>query len=305
MRKLTPLPRLRGLCAAALLALAATSASAEDRPRVVAVSQALASFAEALLGDAAQVEFPVPDGVDPSFWRPSIADISAVQSADMILLNGAGFATWIDRVSLPRSRVVNTSAGIEDRFIVTESITHSHGDGGEHSHEGLAAYTWLDPTLARAQVEVMATALERRGLAPDDADARLADLRAALTTLDTETRNALQGMSDTTFIATHPRYQYLARRYDLSIAALEWEAGAMPNADELAALEALVEETGARVLIWEAAPPAEAIDAASALGLASVVFEPWAARTASEGTFVDAYAAAVAALSEAARQAIK
>ena len=158
--------RTRWLLAAAFACLTALAAAAQDRPRIVAVNGALTYFAEQLAGDAAEVAFPVPEGVDPSFWRPSIADISAIQEADLILLNGASFATWIDRVSLPRSRVVNTSAAIEERFIVTESITHSHGDGGEHSHEGLAAYTWLDPTLAIAQAEAVAGALVARGLMP-------------------------------------------------------------------------------------------------------------------------------------------
>ena len=130
--------------------LAATALIAEDRKHIVVVNYALQYFAERLTEGSVDVDFPVPRDVDPAFWRPAIADISRIQSADLILLNGAGFATWIDRVSLPRARVVNTSAAIEDKFIVTESITHSHGEGGAHSHEGLASYLWLDPSLAAA-----------------------------------------------------------------------------------------------------------------------------------------------------------
>ncbi|MEL6959952.1 MAG: metal ABC transporter substrate-binding protein [Pseudomonadota bacterium] len=276
----------------------ATAVGAQDVPRVVAVNDALSDFAERLLGDAAEVVFPVPEGVDPSFWRPSISDISAIQSADLILLNGAGFATWIDRVSLPRSRVVNTSAAIEDRFIVTESITHSHGDGGEHSHEGLASYTWLDPMLALAQAEAIAAAVIARDLAPaDDVDARLADLRTDLTALDATARDALQVLDGVAIIATHPRYQYFASRYDLTISSLEWEAGALPTDADFADLADLMAETEARILIWEAQPPGDAIERAAALGLQSVVFEPWASHGSGEG-FINSYANAVADLSE-------
>ena len=207
----------RAMFAGALLAVFATTAAAQDRPQVIAVSQALQDLAQRLLAEDADVVFPVPDGTDPSFWRPSIADISTEQSADLILLNGAGFATWIDRVSLPRGRLVNTSDGITDRFIVTESITHSHGDGGEHSHEGLASYTWLDPTLAIAQAEAIAAAILARDLAEaDEVEARLAKLTSDLTTLDATARDVLQDVQNVAMIATHPRYQYFARRYGLS-----------------------------------------------------------------------------------------
>ena len=169
----------------AALVLSASMALAQDKPRIVAVNYPLKYFAERLLGDSAEVIYQVPDGVDPSFWRPSVADISTIQSADLILLNGAGFAAWVDRVSLPRARLVNTSAEIEDRFIVTESITHSHGDGGAHSHEGVAAYTWLDPTLAIAQAEAIAAAVVTRGLASaGDVEGRMSDLRSDLMDLE-------------------------------------------------------------------------------------------------------------------------
>ncbi|MEM6727439.1 MAG: metal ABC transporter substrate-binding protein, partial [Pseudomonadota bacterium] len=225
-------------------------------------------------------------------------------AADLILLNGAGFATWIDRVSLPRSRVVNTSRAIEDRFIVTESITHSHGDGGEHSHEGLASYTWLDPTLAAAQADAIAGALASRGLAaPNDVFAELAALTEELEALDAEAQEALSGARDVPIIATHPRYQYFAARYGLSITALEWDAGAEPTADELADLQAMMDETGARILIWEAAPPGDGADAACSLGLACVTFEPMA-HAPSARTFADVFRKAIADIADAAETSL-
>ncbi|NRB01383.1 MAG: metal ABC transporter substrate-binding protein [Rhodobacteraceae bacterium] len=302
MRKLSLVGFVRIWLAIATVVASLSAALAQDRPRVVAVNQALQSFAEQLLGDAADVVFLVPEGVDPSFWRPSIADISAVQSADLILLNGAGFATWVDRVSLPRSRVVNTSKSIEDQFIYTETITHSHGDGGEHSHEGVASYTWLDPMLAIAQAEAIAAAVIARDLAPaEDVETRLDRLRSDLTDLDKTSQDALSGLEGVAIIATHPRYQYFARRYGLMIASLEWDAGATPSAEDLADLKAHLAQNDARVLLWEAHPSQEATALTEALGLNNVVFEPWAS-AGSQNSFIEAYKRAVLELSEAARQ---
>ena len=282
--------------AGVVVSLCATlSVNAQDRPQVVAVNDPLAFFAERLLSDEADVVFPVPADVDPSFWRPSISDISTIQSADLILLNGAGFATWVDRVSLPRSKVVNTTAALKDRFIVTESITHSHGDGGEHSHEGLASYTWLDPQLALAQAEAVARAIVTRELAPARlVEQRLSDLAAELTALDVAALEAFASLEGVAMIATHPRYHYLERRYGLSITSLEWEAGAMPTAEQLAELGTLVADTGANILLWEAAPPQQALDAVAALNLRSVVFPPLAHR--SDGGYLAAFQRAIAEL---------
>ncbi|KQB98465.1 hypothetical protein AL073_00310 [Loktanella sp. 1ANDIMAR09] len=292
------MPLLRPFLAVVMTLLAANPVAAQDRARVVAVNYPLQYFAERLVEDAAEVIFPVPAEVDPSFWRPSIADISTIQSADLILLNGAGFATWVDRVSLPRAKVVNTTTAIEDQFIRTESITHSHGDGDEHSHEGLASYTWLDPMLAIAQAEAVAAAITARGIAPDDAVAtRLDALRADLEELDRQATGAFDGMQSIAMIATHPRYQYLARRYDLSLSSLEWEAGAMPTDEERAELMALVAQTGAKVLIWEAAPPPEAFAIAADLGLANIVF-PTLAHGVEEGDYMQAVAEAFTAVSD-------
>lgn len=260
---------------------------------MVTVNYALGYFAERLGGSEIDVVFPVPDGVDPSFWRPGIADISTIQNADLIVLNGAGFATWITKASLPRSRIVDTSRGFQDRFIATETVTHSHGSDGEHSHTGTAAFTWLDQDLAILQARAIAAALAQRGLVERDAiDARLSALTEDLRAINAAAEQLRPHAEGKVMIATHPRYQYFARAYGLDIQSLEWEAGAAPDADQLAALEARVDETGARVLLWEAQPPAEARAAIRDLGLADVVF-PTLATTPEGSDYVERFRAAV------------
>lgn len=297
---------LRLVIGTGLVLLATTfGAAAQDGSRIVAVNYPLQYFAERLLGDAGEAVYPVPEGTDPSFWRPSIAEISLIQSADLILLNGAGFAAWTDRVSLPRARLVDTSRGLEDQFLVTESITHSHGPGGEHSHEGTASYLWLDPELASHQAGAVAAAIKARGLAQEaSVDAALEALQRELRELGAMAEASLTNAADTVLIATHPRYQYLAEAFGLTIVSLEWEAGRQPSEKDLEDLETLMAGTGASVLIWEAEPPAAARDAVVALGLTDVVFPTLAEPPAGGsffGVFQDAVTALVEAVSEAGR----
>ncbi len=274
--------RLVGVLAVFLVATSAP-AQAQERPTVVTVNYALSYFAERLGGGEIDVVFPVPDGVDPSFWRPGISDISSIQTADLIILNGAGFANWTAKASLPRSRIVDTSRGFEDRFIATETVTHSHGPDGEHSHTGTASFTWLDQQQAILQAGAIADALAQRGLVePDMIDTRFSALAEDLRTMDAAAERLRPLAEGKVLIATHPRYQYFARAYGLDIRSLEWEAGATPDADQLAELETLLHDTGARVLLWEAQPRQEARAAIRDLGLADVVFPTLA--TAPEGS---------------------
>ena len=294
----------RTLCAwtvAVISALVPTAVAAQVKPRIVAVNYALQYFTERLVGDHAEVVFPVPAGVDPAFWRPAISDISMIQGADLIVLNGAGFATWVDRVSLPRSRLVNTSAAIEDQFIVTERINHTHGDGGEHSHESLASSTWLDPMLAMAQADAIAAALIRRGLIDaEELASNLQGLRSDLAALNEEIELALSGAESLPVVTTHPRYAYVARRYGLKAYALDWDAGAMPSPDQLSRLRTLMETNGAKILIWEAVPPRVALAATVDLGLTNVIFEPLA-QTPVQQPFIESIERAAQGLAEALR----
>jgi len=275
---------------------AAHAVRAQDRPLIVAVNYPLSYFAERLTDGAAAVLYPVPAGRDPAFWRPGVSQISTIQGADLILLNGAGFAAWTTKASLPRSRLVDTSRAFESRYIATDTVTHSHGAEGEHSHTGTASFTWLDPEQAAIQAEAVADALKRRRLAePDRVDARLAALTEDLQRLDAAAAALRPLAAGRVLIATHPRYQYFARQYGLDIRYLEWDAGETPAPAQLDQLEALVRETGADVLIWEAAPPPQAREAARELGVADVVF-PTLAAPPQRGDYVSELTASIEAL---------
>ena len=180
-------------------------------------SYPLAYFAQRIGGDLVEVSFPAPPGVDPSFWKPDADTIALYQKADLILINGAGFAAWVDTATLPGSRVVDTSAAIADRLLPLEgAVTHSHGGMGEHSHSGFATRLWLDPTLAAAQATAIASAFA--AARPDDKasfDQGLAALRGDLEALDSKLTALASRIGATPLLFSHPVYAYLIRRYGL------------------------------------------------------------------------------------------
>ena len=137
-------PNIRIIFICTLL-LVSSSASATDKLKVYTVNYPLAYFAQRIGADHVNVVFPLPADIDPAFWEPDAGDIAGFQQADLILLNGAGYANWLKRVSLPRRKQLNTSAGFLHNYIsLAHTSTHQHGPAGEHSHAGTAFTTWMD-----------------------------------------------------------------------------------------------------------------------------------------------------------------
>lgn len=281
------------------LALFALPATAQDRLNVYTVTYPLAWMAEEIGGDLVDVTFPVPQDVDPAFWRPNIATIAAFQQADLILLNGAGFADWTAKASLPRRAVIDTSVAIADQFIETEAVTHSHGDDDPHSHTATATFLWLDPAMAQAQAQAVYQALTRR--APQETaqfDAGLADVTATLDALAEQARTLGTLYPQTRLLASHPRYQYLARAVGVEIDAVSWASNEVPDAEQLAELSVLNADGAARIMLWESTPPAAAIAALEQQGLMSVTFPTLANRPVS-GDFGAEMSAALTRLTTA------
>jgi len=242
------------------------------------VNYPLQYFAERIADERASVVFPTPRDVDPAFWRPSAETIIDFQNADLILLNGAGYARWIVLASLPRSRLIDTSAGFRNEFIHAEaSAAHRHGPSGEHDHGGAAFTTWLDFGLAIRQAQAVVEALAR--LTPEAGatfDANFALLERELIDLDRSIGDAISRDPDRVWLASHPVYQYLARRHELELAALNWEPDTYPHESEWRALEALLVRRPSRWMLWESEPLPATKQRLAALGVNIVVFDPCA-----------------------------
>ena len=243
--------------------------------RVHTVSYPLAYFAERIGGAAVDVTFPAPPATDPASWSPGAETIAAYQKADLILLNGATYAKWVERVSLPASKLVDTSESFHDDYIIIkDAVVHSHGPEGEHSHGQTAVTTWLDPKQALIQARAIHGALLAMRPEQDaDFDEGLAALEKDLMALDVRMEEALE--SDVPLVASHPVYQYLARRYGLDVHAVDFDGDAWHD------LEHLLEDHAAEVMLWKMDPPADTAARLRDMGLEIVIFDPCGKRPTS------------------------
>lgn len=267
----------------------AHSGSEKSEPLVVyVVNYPLQYFAQRITGDQARVEFPCPSGEDPAYWVPNVSVVSAYQKADLILLNGADYAKWINKVSLPRSKMVNTSIKSKDRYIkLEEAVTHSHGPEGKHEHRGIAFTTWLDFDLASKQAaSILAAMVRKRPELRSTFQENYDGLRKDLEALDRGVQAVVARDPSRPMIASHPVYQYLAKRYGINVKSVHWEPGQVPGAKQWQQLKDLLKGHPTKWMIWEGKPVQETVDKLKSLGIGSLVFDP-CGNAPQEGDFME------------------
>ena len=225
-------------------------------------------FAREIAGESADVVFPSMDG-DPANWKPASEDITQMQSADLVILNGAAYEPWLNWISLPDDVLLDTSAGIRERLIpLAQDTLHQHGPQGQHSHQGLAFTTWLDPTLATEQARAIEQAIS--ALAPQNREthrARLAGLEARLAALDEDLQRAFGALNEPAVIFSHPVYQYLAARYQLNGVSMHWEPQQDPGIKAWIEFRETLRRYPANLMIWEGQPDQETASQLGQLGV--------------------------------------
>ncbi len=188
----------------------------QEKITVVASFYPLYEFASRVIGDRGEVSSLVPAGVEPHDWEPTAEDVSRVRTADVLVINGAGFERWADDIGA--KVVANTSEGIEFNYKegkkVRDDDEHGHGDatGGG----GVNPHIWLDPILAKHQIDkirnVMASSdPANAGYYNQNADKFIAELNS----LDAFIRSELADCDKSDFIAFHDAFTHFSERYGL------------------------------------------------------------------------------------------
>lgn len=263
----------RWLFSAALLALAALAGGCGGKPagdgggrftapgklRVVATYSILGDLAKNVAGDRAEVVVLVgPDG-DAHTFDPSPQDGMTVADARVVLENGAGFETWLDKLfaasGSKAARVVVTT-GLEFR---EGQCNHSKAEREKpgHKHEE-DPHVWHDVKNASHMVGVIRDRLCE--LDPPNADAYRANAAAYLARLDALhawVEKAVEAVpaERRRLVTNHDTFGYFAERYGFTVAgtvlaSVSTEAGD-PSAAEFARLVGVVKAAGVPAIFAE------------------------------------------------------
>jgi zinc transport system substrate-binding protein len=231
------------LLLAAGFALSPPAGADDGRLRVVATFYPLYYFSGQVGGDRARVEALIPFNSEPHSWEPRPADIVNADKARVFVYNGAGLEPWVEKLlgtlqNRGRMQVVEAVRGIEL--------------GTEEGH-GLNPHVWIDPVLAKAQVENILGGFVRAD--PANAayyTANAEGLKARLEALDAEYREGLANRTGDTIVTTHEGFDYLAARYNFTAeAVLGLSPDQQPSASKIADIVKVVEDHDLPVVYGE------------------------------------------------------
>ena len=149
------------------------------------------------------VSLLVPPGIEPHDWEPTINELQKMYEANLIIINGIGFESWVDDIDTINSGIVivDTSTGI--------SLINN-------DHSSVDPHIWLNPVMAKTQVTNIVNALVKidptnEKFYRDNAKS----YQAKLDSLDTKIKNELSACKKD-FITFHNAFSYFSIQYDLN-----------------------------------------------------------------------------------------
>lgn len=193
--------------------------SISNKVRVVASFYPIFDFVKKVGGDRVEVSSLIPVGIEPHDYEPTIQQVQNAQTADMLVINGGGFEEeWVK--------------DIDAEFLLDASVgLNLTGHVREKSNGSMDPHIWLDPTLAKQQVEKIRDGL----IKVDPANTAYYNENAnrfisELDSLDRTIKSELSNCEKKDFIAFHNAFSYFASRYGLTQHSIQ---GVSPEAEVL------------------------------------------------------------------------
>ena len=182
----------------------------------------------------------------------NVSQVRAVESAEVVVLSGAGLEEFMEDVTDKAALTIDASAGIQI-LGCEEAHDHGHSDDDHHHHDG-DPHIWLSPANAKLMAQNICRGLSAQY--PQYAnifEENLTSLLADLDALQTYGEKELAGLSCRELITFHDGFTYLAQAFDLHIIeAVEEESGSEASARELILLIELTREHALPAIFTEA-----------------------------------------------------
>ncbi len=204
--------------------------------RIVASVLPVWVFASNVAGERAEVSLLIRSGTDPHEFTLKPSDVRKLDEADLVLINGAGLENHFIR-GIDPEKTFDTSEGIE--LIMLGKTPDPH--------------IWLDPVMARKQVENIALALS--DIDPEGKDyyrENAESYNAKLDALHEEIVKGLSGLAMKHLIAYHESFNYFARRYGLEAYSLTGPDAEAPLPKRMSAVYDIVRNDGIPAVFEEA-----------------------------------------------------
>lgn len=220
--------------AVALISVPA-AAAAQESINVVVTIPVLKDLAEQIGRSHVRVTSLLRGYENEHTYSPKPTDLVAVRNAKLLFEVGLGLEIWVTSLvknaGSPSLRVVTTSDGIPVIHDGSEDHHDDHTEGSARSSSG-NPHIWMDPDNVAIMVRHITHALTE--IDPAHAGDYQSNQTAYLQKLDRlkhELMEQVEALADRRFVAHHPAWPYLAKRFGFTIAAtIQIHSGAEPSA---------------------------------------------------------------------------
>ena len=240
-----------------LLAAPMALAALPDEPlNIVVTIPVLKDLAQQVGGPRVRVTSLLSGYENEHTYSPRPSDLVAVRNARLLFEVGIGLEVWVSSLvknAGSRSlRVITTSQRIG---LIRDHAGHRDGtrQGGETTGSGGNPHIWLDPE----NVAIMLRHITEALIAADPAHAtdfrnRQAVYLRQLDRLRKELSDRVKQLPDRRFIAHHPAWPYLARRFGFDVVGtIQMQSGTEPSALQLQALIGKIKKDRIKVIVSE------------------------------------------------------
>jgi ABC-type Zn uptake system ZnuABC Zn-binding protein ZnuA len=239
-----------------ILTVLPSAASAQNPINIVVTIPVLKDLAEQVGGAHVQVKSLLSGYENEHTYSPRPTDLVAVRKAQLLFEIGTGLEVWVaslvKNAGSPSLRVVTTSQGVG--LIRDHSDLHHHapGENGDGASGG-NPHIWLDPENVAIILRHITDALSK--IDPAHAEAYRHNQAAylqQLNRLQNELSDRVKSLSDRRFVAHHPAWPYMARRFGFDIAdTIQVQTGTEPSALQLQALIDKIRKNRIKVIVSE------------------------------------------------------
>lgn len=197
-------------------------------------------------GDKINLKNLIPAGTEPHDWEPTPGDMGNLEKADVLIYNGAGMETWIDKVlkSIDNEKLVTVEASkglkLLDNTDKNENLTYD-------------PHVWLNPMLAKQEMEAIKNALVSADpLNKEYYEKNYNDNAQKLDQLDQEYKKTIGVLSKKDIVVAHQAFGYLCSAYGLNQVAIEGlAADSEPSPARMAEIVNFVKEKQLKYIFFE------------------------------------------------------
>ncbi|MBN2760078.1 MAG: zinc ABC transporter substrate-binding protein [Rhodobacteraceae bacterium] len=212
MRALTRLLR-----SAALVALTALPAAAQERLDVVATTGMIADTARAIGGNLVDLRALMGPGVDPHAFRQTRTDIVALAQADLVLWNGLFLEAQMEDFLLDLAETGHVVA-------VAESLPQERLLAHEDYEGRFDPHVWMDPTLwADVTLTIRDALIEAQPAGAEVFTANAETFLAQLEQIETYSRDVLSSVPESArvLLSAHDAFGYFGAAYGFEVIGIQ------------------------------------------------------------------------------------